>query len=894
MKKLYFAIGLLAVLAVSCTMTEIDPLVPEKSGVPESFYATIEDQPGAAGTRTYTEEDLMIHWNKEDRITVFNNNVGGIVYFFTGDEGDLGGGFDVCGDEEQSGSFIGGTSDLNGGIFAVYPHRKDTKINASGTITYTFPDIQTFDRNHSFGKEANVMVAKTAVPDRNLRFKNVGGYLAFKLYGENVSVSSVILTANHGEALAGKSTIDTSGDVPVVSSMTESTDEIRLYCKNAVTLGATEADYTEFIFVLPPVTFSAEGFTITVLTSDGYSYSKSAPMSLTIERNKIKRMAAIDVNGFTKTQSSADLGISSISLKRGSQTYTAKKNASDGSFMLTIPTETAFSALKLGFALSSSSGTRLMANGEVLESGVTPVDASAGRQVELTVCRNGFEKRHLLKVRNTGLPVVRITTEGFTLTQLQQYKNSLQTKVGNVLGPDHRIWLPENIDTGEMRLPNDDGSVSDEKTIGKVTVRIERADGTSGIGEDPSVYEVETQIKGRGNYTWIWEKKPYALKLKDKIKVLDMPAHKRWILLANWRDRTLLRNDATFWLSKQCPELPYTVRGEFVELEFNGEHRGNYYLCEQIKIDKNRVNIKKLDDNNFEDLSGGYLMEIDSYWDEANKFKSDFFNLKYMFKEPDKVPSDEDWNSKYQDGYAWMQNYINKVERRLKTRSTVANKEDANYYGNYLDVNSAISFMLINELSGNRDYFQDGDDNHKGPHSTYLFKDKGGKLFFGPGWDFDYETYIAQSEINKHSENGWRGFTRTGYYYHYLRYDPDFVEKVKTIWNERKTAFSSLPAHIQEMVGKISLSQQFDEGLWPYKGEENRNDNYDYYEGWYPRGALISFSTAISRMIRNFGDRLEWIDDRINGNETKGIPPLGTTDPEFSFEDSSQWPQGDN
>ena len=607
MKKLYFSIGLLSALAVSCTMTEIDSLDPGRSGVPESFYATIEDQPDTEGTRTFTEEDLLIHWNKEDRITIFNNNVGGMAYFFTGEEGDLGGGFDVCGDEEQSGSFIGGTSDLGGGIFAVYPHRKDTMINPAGTITYTFPDIQTFDRNHSFGKEANVMLAKTVAPDRNLRFKNVGGYLAFKLYGEGVSVSSVILTANGGEALAGKSTIDTSGDVPVVSSMTETTDEIRLYCKKAVTLGAAEADYTEFIFVLPPVTFSEEGFTITVLTDDGYKYTRSAPMSLTIERNKIKRMAAIDVKSFQKTQYSNNLDITSISTVRkdmNGNPYKAVKNTSDGSWKLTIPTETAFSSLLLNF--SYTSGATLMANGIVIENGVTPVDASNGRQVELTVCKNGFEKRYTLNVQNTGLPVVKITTEGFTLAQLETYKNALQ-KVNNVDGTDYRIWLPEDIDTGEMRLPNSNGTISTEKTIGKVTVRIEWPDGTSGLGDDGSVYEVETQIKGRGNYTWIWDKKPYALKFKDKKTVLGMPAHKRWILLANWRDRTLLRNDATFWLSKQSG-LPYTVSGQFVELEFNGEHRGNYYLCEQIKIDKNRVNIKDLKDNDFADLSGGYLM----------------------------------------------------------------------------------------------------------------------------------------------------------------------------------------------------------------------------------------------------------------------------------------------
>ncbi|MBR5175433.1 MAG: CotH kinase family protein [Bacteroidales bacterium] len=852
MKKHLLSTGLLAVLAVSCTMTEVDvPLESVKSGSHESFYATVEDQPDSEGTKTYTDQSLQIFWHEDDRITVFNDNTAGMEFYFTGETGDLGGGFDEC--EQQSSSFFAG-SPMDGGIFAVYPHRKDTKINTSGTITYTFPDIQIY-KEHSFGKEANVMVAKTVVPDRNLRFRNVGGFLAFKLYGEDVSVSSVILTANGNDALAGKGTINTSGDVPVISSMTETSDEIRLYCDKAVTLDASPDNFTEFIFVLPPMTFSEEGFTLTVLTSDGRSFSKSAAMALEIERNKIKRMAPIKVT----PQGTSNLKINSLSSTRGSKTYDAETQ-SDGSFLLTIPTVTDFSGIPLTFTLSSSSA-KLMANGQVLESGVTPVDASEGRQVELTVCGSSSEKRYILQVQNTGLPVVRIeTSDFFTLSELESYKNSIQSSDNQ----DHRIWLPEGDDL--------------------VSITIERADGSEGMKlKGNPVYTVDTKVKGRGNYTWKWDKKPYALKFDKKTEVLDMPAHKRWILLANWRDRTLLRNDATFWLSRQSG-LPYTVRGQFVELEFNGEHRGNYYLCEQIKIDENRVNITPLEDN-FEDLSGGYLMEIDSYWDEVNKFRSKYFTLKYMFKEPDEDPADPEFDPRYQDGYTWMENYINEFEKVLKTRSAVANGD----YNNYLNVDSAILFMLLNELSGNRDYFQNGDEDHYGPHSTYLYKDKGGLLFMGPGWDFDYETFIAQSYINQNSDNGWRGFLKTGYYYHFLRYNDDFVERVKTLWNERKEAFSGLPAYINGMVEKIELSQKFDEELWPFKNETNRNDNHDFYEGWYPRGTLIPFKTAINSMITNFNDRVTWMDDRINGNKSKGINPLGTTNPSFLFEDYSEW-----
>ena len=823
-------------MAGACT-TELD--VPRESAVPETFHATIDDNTGHEATRTFTDESFLVRWNKEDHISVFNGNTAATEYSFAGEDGDLEGEFEIC----ENGS--AGGMETGGAIYAIYPHQEGTGIRADGSIAYTFPAIQTYGEK-SFGKGANVMVAKTVSPDNNLSFKNVGGYLSFKLYGENVSVSSVLLKANGGEALAGTGSIDMSGDIPAVS-MTGTADEIRLYCNKAVTLGASEDEYTEFIFVLPPMKFSEDGFTLTVLTSDGRSFSKSAAIPLEIERSRIRRMAPLKV---TPTQQTGSISINSLSSKRGGKTYNAEKNATDGSWMLTIPTETAFSSLVLNFTLTS--GATLMADGKVLESGVTPVDAS-GRQVELTVRKNGVEKRFTLNVRNTGLPVVRITTsEYFTLAELESYKNSLQ----NYNGTDQRVWLPE----GENDF---------------VSIRIEMPDGTEGMTDkngDP-VYQADIKIKGRGNYTWTWAKKPYALKFDKKTGILGMPAHKRWILLANWRDHTLLRNDATFWLSRQSG-LPYTVRGQFVELEFNGEPRGNYYLCEQIKIDKNRVNIKTLD-SDFTDLSGGYLMEIDSYWDEVNKFHSKYFTLNYMFKEPDEDPADPEFDPRYQDGYTWMENYINEFEKVLQTRSCVANGD----FNNYINAESAISFMLVNELSGNRDFFQN--DLHGGPHSTYLYKDKGGLLYMGPGWDFDYETYISQSYINQNSERGWRGFLRTGYYYHYMRYNAEFVNSVKALWNEKKGAFSGLPGYIEEMADRISLSQAFDEELWPYKNEANRNDNHDYYEGWWPRGTVVPFTTAVGRMIENFNARLQWMDAQINA--------LGTTNPDFLFETPGEW-----
>ena len=829
MKKRNILQSFICLLAVSCTVQEVDIIKPQTEAGHEVFYASLESS--EADTKVYLDEYIKILWDEDDRISIFNKSTLNQQYRFNGETGDNAGTFGWV-----STAYFGAGNDLDY-IYSIYPYQETATISNSDILTLTLPEEQTY-REKSFGKGANTMVSCTN--DHELKFKNVGGYLALKFYGDNVSVSSIRLVGNNGEPLSGEATIALPfGNTPELEMAPTAGKSIILNCEEPVELGTTREDPTIFWMVVPPTDFT-DGFTLLVTNPDGDVFIKETHVHLTIARNGVLRIAPIMVDMNSE-------GLSIDTVESADQEKLPSKTEYDGrTITVTTPTLNR-SHLVLNYEFT---GESLKANGLDVVNGETAVDVT--KPVTLTVRRGNYGKNYKLVGCNTGLPVVRITTDGFTLADLESYENALQS--ADEL--DHRVWLG-------------DGT--------KTSVRIEYADGSPGLEIDKKpAYEIKTQIKGRGNYTWIWDKKPYAFKFSSKSKVLGMPAHKRWILLANWRDRTLLRNDATFWLSKKSG-LPYTVRGEFVELEINGEYRGNYYLCEQIKIDKNRVNIKSLDDD-FTDLSGGYLMEIDSYWDEINKFHSAEFSLNYMFKEPDEDPSLAGTDPAYALGYAWMENYIAEFERVLKTKSSVANGD----YNNYLDIDSAIMFMILNELSGNRDFYQGPP--HSGPHSTYLYKDKGGKLFMGPGWDFDYETYISLDYIKQNSNNrdGWRGFTRTGYYYHYLRYNADFVARVKTLWNSKMSEFQGLPDYIDEMVGKISLSQQFDEALWPYNtNQANRNDNHDYYEN----GHVVPYLTAIERMKDNFDARVDWMNTKINA--------LTTTSPSFKYRTPDDWPTED-
>lgn len=167
-----------------------------------------------------------------------------------------------------------------------------------------------------------------------------------------------------------------------------------------------------------------------------------------------------------------------------------------------------------------------------------------------------------------------------------------------------------------------------------------------------------TKIKGRGNSSWKWEKKPYALKLSSKTEVLGMPRHKRWCLIANYMDRTLMRNRVAHYIASHT-SLRWTPRTRYADVYFNGIFLGNYLVVEQIKIDPNRLDIDELSpaDTEGDALTGGYLLEMDSYFDEVYKFRSTYSDMPVNVKSPDETIAPEQGR--------YIQNYFNAADNLL-------------------------------------------------------------------------------------------------------------------------------------------------------------------------------------------------------------------------------------
>ena len=302
-----------------------------------------------------------------------------------------------------------------------------------------------------------------------------------------------------------------------------------------------------------------------------------------------------------------------------------------------------------------------------------------------------------------------------------------------------------------------------------------------------------------------------------------MPKHKRWVLLANWMDRTLLRNSVAFCIAKQTG-LAWTPNGEFVEVVLNGKHIGNYYLCEQIKIDENRVNVNEmLPTDTGDDATGGFLLELDVHYDEVNKFKSSKKNFPYMIKEPDE-------NELSQEQFDYIVDYVNDFERELYSDFLFS----SGTFRKYIDEDSFIDQWFVFELA------QNGEIGH--PKSCYMYKDKGGKLFSGPVWDFDWGTFIP-------GLTSYKAYSHL--YYGRLFSDEKFRTRVKERWGELKPKMDNVLVYIDSQKMLLEESAEANIELWPISSRVNGDET-------------LTFQAAVQRLRLALQQRINWLGTQIN------------------------------
>ncbi len=355
-------------------------------------------------------------------------------------------------------------------------------------------------------------------------------------------------------------------------------------------------------------------------------------------------------------------------------------------------------------------------------------------------------------------------------------------------------------------------------------------------------------IRLRGNASKDFPKKPYRIKFDQKHHVLGSPAKaKKWTLINNYGDKTLMRNILAFDLSRRVG-LPYTPFCEAVDVILNGEYKGCYQLCDQVEVHKGRVEIDEMDPRctSGDDLTGGYFVEVDAY---ANGEPCYFYSSRsnpVTIKSPDS------------DSILSVQkNYIRQAFNDLETSLFASNFTDVDDgYRSHLDLDSFLRHFLVGEFSGNTDTYW----------STYMTKPRmDDRFYFGPVWDFDlaYEndnrTYpiCQKSDFIYASRGSYAGQMRS-FVNRIIKHDDAALRQLEELWAELRMSrvFSedSLLAVVDYHAAQLEASQQLNFQRWPIMNS---------YVHQNPK--IWGSYEAEVRNVRDYiVRRLSWMDRKLN------------------------------
>jgi spore coat protein CotH len=430
--------------------------------------------------------------------------------------------------------------------------------------------------------------------------------------------------------------------------------------------------------------------------------------------------------------------------------------------------------------------------------------------------------------------------------------NKEGTKIGNeLITPDVILGPPLPL----MKIQTGNQNIVDEPKIpGSLQI----------FQEELLIEEHLIGIEIRGSSSQMFDKKSYGFETWDEMgedlnaSLGEFPEEEDWILYGPYSDKSLVRNVLIYELSNNMGQ--YASKTKFYELEINGVFQGIYVLMEKIKRDKNRVDISK---NKVEDITGGYIIKIDKptgdgdWYDENIAFASQYNttgvlvgtgNINFLYE----YPKADDINEEQKK---YIQNYIHLFETALISEDF---ESIENGYRQFIDLDSFIDFFILNEFSKNPDGFR---------LSTYLHKEKGGKLKMGPIWDFN----LAFGNVNYcdgDSPYGWAhrfndicsGDTwQVPFWWNRFLDDPEYVSLLKERWAILRSDILSediVLGRLRELQENLKGSSAIDKnfGKWLILGK--------YI--WPNKFIGDSYDSEINYLEEWIIERFKWLDQNIN------------------------------
>lgn len=361
-----------------------------------------------------------------------------------------------------------------------------------------------------------------------------------------------------------------------------------------------------------------------------------------------------------------------------------------------------------------------------------------------------------------------------------------------------------NTDIAQVYIDTEKSISSEYHENADVTISVIDKDG----GMNKDLVDSKSNIKIRGNTTAGAPKKPWNIKLSGKEKLLGMEKGKKWCLLANAFDKSLMRNSLVLDFGLENG-VYYNSQNRYAEVYLNGKFQGNYLITEAVEAKTERVDI---DAYNAE--SNDILLELGTRNEpDVDHFTTDVLRTTFDVNDPEKGDdlTDDQVNAK-----------IEKVKEYLNQFETALRNQNYDEILNYIDEDTFVNFYIVNELFKNVDF----------NFSSTRFYIKDNKIYAGPCWDYDLSSGNCKSTSYK--DYYVDGVSYKGYYCQSMNWYRQLL-KIETFYNKVKERYKELQYKIQNIYktdSETDISVKYLVDNYGASFERNYKSTEDLGAGW--------------------------------------------------------------
>ena len=466
----------------------------------------------------------------------------------------------------------------------------------------------------------------------------------------------------------------------------------------------------------------------------------------------------------------------------------------------------------------------------------------------------------------------------------------------------------------------------DNKVTEKIPGTMKVLDGaTNNVADSAKGTFYDIGIKVRGQSSAMFPKPGYSLEVRDdkgegmNVSLFGLPPADDWVLHGPYVDKSMLRNALAYWLFRQAGR--YAPRTKHFDLYINGVYRGVYVMVEKIKRGKYRVNISKLKETDIagDSLTGGYLWAFDKVGTntggagnnnkggiEAEGFNtSDGLNVILHYPKKANIQREQE---------EYLKKYLNDLEALFK------NGKNGDGYEKYVDVGSAVDYVLHQEITNNGDSYWCSFFLHKPKNKTNkegVYTE--GKVTLGPPWDFNLamsnggmygsggNSWQIESKGGGGGGGGWGGGFGGGWgggmgslkapnWLTGLWKRSDYQNELKTRWAELRSGVwhtKVMDAYLDSMKTYLKNAADRNFKRWPNLGKNSGQGDKDpepmkYCSSNGGSGGMgmggnnaNTWDGEVEHLRKKMKERMQWMDQKFGFTEPANPVVTGPVDPEL-------------